>query len=402
MKPWAIEQRMLDHWLDLFSQRLAGLAGNQEAFVNLFTGESEPLGYSLRGDVAVIRVDGALVKRLYAFDCGTSTEQIRAAVEGALENSAVRSILLDINSPGGTVDGTQSLAAFLRSVSQVKPIYAYTDGALCSAAYWIASACTAVAAQETATIGSIGVLCLHRDVSGQDAAQGVKRTYLHAGKDKALGNDAEPLSDRARASIQALLDATYFVFRADVAAFRDLDPKAEGEWADGKVFGARAALELGLIDEITTLDAFLERIQQEDGFMNQNNGAPQATGPTQAQVQLPQGQAAVDVEQALAAAVRGETERLTALAGAVFGQEVGEKFSRLAASGITPEQMAAASETLAKPEAKADAPQAKKDQMLAALQAAAPDPLSPVEGRLHVEGVGDLAQRIAGHSRKEA
>lgn len=377
-QPWAIRQDVLDNWVDVITRRLAG-TGPLESRINMATGESQPLGYQMRGNTAVIRVEGTLVKRLYLFDCGTSTEQVRAAVEAALQDASVRSILLEIDSPGGTVAGIQALAAFLRQACAVKPIYAFSDGVIASAAYWIAAACASVAVQETTVVGSIGVMSMHTDLSGQDAQAGIKRTYLHAGREKVLGNDAEPLTDKARASIQSLLDGTYAAFLGDVAAFRSLDLEKAGDWADGKKFKAKAALSVGLVDEITTLDAFLERIQQEDGHMTTPLTGQAGQAPAQPAAQV----SAQDVT----AAVAAETSRVVALAGHLFGQEAGVKLGTLAASGMSAEQMAAAAAAFA-PAAQTPAPAPAtaapsapdtKAQMLAALQAAAPDPLAPAQ-----------------------
>lgn len=397
-QPWAIRQEVLDRWINLVSRRLDIGTGQQGAIINLSTGESQPLGYQLRGDTAVIRVDGTLVKRLFAFDCGTSTEQVRSSVEAALQDASVRSILLEINSPGGTVEGTQALAAFLRKAGELKPLYAFSDGMLTSAAYWIAAACSRVAVQATTVVGSIGVLCVHTDISGQDAQAGIKRTYLHAGRDKALGNDAEPLTDQARASIQSLLDGTYAAFLGDVAAFRSLDMEKAGDWADGKKFKAKDALTVGLVDEITTLDAFIERIQKEDGFMPNppadQAGQPQGQPPAQPVAQAPQ--------QDVAAAVSAETSRVVALAGHLFGQEAGDKLGKIAASGLTAEQMAAAAAAFGTtPQASAQqAPPSAgtKEKILDALHAASPSPVAPAQQAPPANDVHALARKIAGVS----
>ncbi|KAF0232375.1 MAG: minor capsid protein C [Desulfovibrionaceae bacterium] len=395
-QPWAIRQDVLDNWVDVIARRLDG-TGPLESRINLATGEPQPLGYEMRGNTAVIRVEGTLVKRLYLFDCGTSTEQVRAAVEAALQDASVRSILLEIDSPGGTVAGIQALAAFLRQACAIKPIYAFSDGVIASAAYWIAAACACVAVQETTVVGSIGVMSMHTDLSGQDAQAGIKRTYLHAGREKILGNDAEPLTDQARASIQALLDGTYAAFLGDVSSFRSLDLEKAGDWADGKKFKAKDALSVGLVDEITTLDAFLERIQKEDGFMPNPPADQAGQAPGQS---LPVAQVAA---QDVAAAVAAEASRVVALAGHLFGQEAGAKLGTLAASGMSAEQMAAAAAAFA-PVAQTPAPASAaavvpapnaKAEMLAAIQAAAPDPLAPAQQATADDQINKLKAALA-------
>ena len=137
-------------------------------------------GYELHGSVAVVPVIGTLTKKTYLFACGATYDQVRKGIEAALADHSVKGILLKIDSPGGTVDGCKETADYIHSVRGEKPIRAYADGEICSAAYWLASQCDEIAAPETAQVGSIGVLTVHEDWSKADEEWGVKRTFLTA------------------------------------------------------------------------------------------------------------------------------------------------------------------------------------------------------------------------------
>ena len=115
---------------------------------------------TVRNGVAVISVFGPLVRRsnLFADISGaTSYSGIAKDLGEAIRNPEVKSILLDINSGGGSIDGCQELVSHITEARNTKPIRAYIGGTGCSAAYWLASACEKIYAAETSITGSIGV-----------------------------------------------------------------------------------------------------------------------------------------------------------------------------------------------------------------------------------------------------
>ena len=158
-------------------------------------------GYALQDGIAVIDVAGPLSKRLgfmSFFFGGTSYEGISNAFKAALADSKVNGIALRIDSPGGTLGGLDEVASLIFNARGTKPVVAFAEGAMTSAAYWIGSAADRVVSQRMAVVGSIGVLIVHADWSEWNKRVGVNVTYLTAGKYKALGNPDEPLSELAR------------------------------------------------------------------------------------------------------------------------------------------------------------------------------------------------------------
>jgi signal peptide peptidase SppA len=145
-----------------------------------------------------------------------------------------------------------------------KPIVAFANGMMASAAYWIGSAADEIVAEETAEIGSIGVVMMHYDYSGADEQAGVKRTILQAGHYKAMGNDTEPLSEEAEEYFQGHLDYLYTLFVDAVARNRDVTAEAVIEdMAEGRIFIGRQAVDAGLVDRLGNFETAMALVMEQ-------------------------------------------------------------------------------------------------------------------------------------------
>jgi len=215
-------------------------------------------------NIRVIRVIGTIAPRmnlLTAYSGGVSAEKLRAALAEALDDSSVGGILLEVDSPGGTVDGTMEVAEFLLRNRDRKPVHAYTGGMMASAAYWISSATSRITALDTAKVGSIGVITTHIDRSKADEMAGIRRTYIYAGRWKALGADNKPLDKEEEERLQAMLQDIYEVFLDGVAEGRGVDVETvRTTMADGQIFIGAGAREVGLVDAIGTYDDAVEAL----------------------------------------------------------------------------------------------------------------------------------------------
>ena len=218
--------------------------------------------YDIVDNVAIISVHGTLLKRipfpLSSLSGLASMREVGELVNRADNDQSVDAIVLDIDSPGGTVDGTAELAGIVAGTK--KPVIAYVDGLAASAAYWIASQTDAIVlSSETAEVGSIGVVVMHVDRSGADAKAGIKRTYITAGKYKRIGNDAEPLADDAKEYISERLDIVYRLFVASVAKGRGTTEESVlSDMADGRIFLGSEAIGRGMVDSIGTFSGAVE------------------------------------------------------------------------------------------------------------------------------------------------
>ena len=177
----------------------------------------------------------------------------------ALNDPQVKAICFYIDSPGGTVDGTQELANLIYENRGSKPIIGYSDGMVCSAAYWIFSAMDQrFISGDTVQVGSIGVVSTHVDISKLEDQIGIKTTEITAGKFKRIASMHSPLSDDGRATIQDQVDHLYSVFVGDVA--RNLGVGVDqvlADMADGKTFFGKQAIAAGMVDGVSTMDRLI-------------------------------------------------------------------------------------------------------------------------------------------------
>jgi len=213
----------------------------------------------------------------------TGYPEIRDAMVSAANDPAVKHIILDINSGGGTVSGVSDTAKLIRTINdKVKPVTAFTDGSMYSAAYWLGSSAGEVHASEGAGVGSIGVIATHMERSAMLKEAGIGVTVVRAGKYKALANGVEKLSEEGKAQIQAGVDAAYKIFVSHVADMRDKSYEyADQHMAQGQEFFGQKAADVGLVDSITTFDSVVGEIKKKfmDGSNNlMDNRARQVSG----------------------------------------------------------------------------------------------------------------------------
>ena len=192
---------------------------------------------------------------------GASTQLIERDFKAALNDPSVQKIILNIDSPGGTVDGTFELANYIYENRGKKPIIAYTDGMMCSAAYAIGSAADKVfISGDTTTVGSIGVVAAHEDISKMEEKLGVKTTEIYAGKYKRIASQYQPLSAEGFASIKERVDYLYAVFVNEIAKFRGVSAEEVIQKMStdaAPLFMGKQAIEAGLVDGVATLDRLI-------------------------------------------------------------------------------------------------------------------------------------------------
>lgn len=241
---------------------------------------------SAGGAVAVIPVQGPIMHRASWF--GTSVGVVRTMLREALADTSVGSIVLHVDSPGGSVFGLPELADEIRSARDIKPIVAVADAYAASAGYFLASQATEVMVAPSGQVGSIGVLVMHTEFSAMDERIGITTTFVHAGKHKVEGNPYEPLSDAARAKIQADVDAYYAMFVDAVAAGRgvDVDTVASDAFGQGRMLLADDAVAVGMADAVGNLEAAISRAAELASGTRTGPGAD-APAPEPAVHQIP-------------------------------------------------------------------------------------------------------------------
>jgi signal peptide peptidase SppA len=223
--------------------------------------------------LAYIPVYGTLINRFNYYSSWynvTGYRYIRSMFDAALADPDVRGIVFDVNSPGGQVYGCFELAEHIRDKRGEKPSIAVVDSVACSAAYAISSAAGKMVASPSSDVGSIGVICVHFDLSDYYKKLGIKVTPIMAGEHKFDGNPYEPLPDEVRKDLQAGVDKTYAEFVSLVAANRGLEEQAIRD-TEARVYDADEALELGLIDELATANDAIAAFHTELSGSNNPN-----------------------------------------------------------------------------------------------------------------------------------
>lgn len=220
-----------------------------------------------RDGIATLRVRGPLFRyaNLMTAYCGaTAYATVATDLRAALDDPGIRAIILDLDSPGGEVNGCAELAQMVYAARGVKPIVAYVGGLACSAGYWIAAAADRVVAANTALLGSIGVLATFLDTSEADRKLGLREFTIVS--TQSPRKDIDPSTKDGRAQIQQTLDALASVFISAVADYRGVSVNAVlADYGQGGVFVGEAAVQAGLADAIGTYEELLAELRDGAG-----------------------------------------------------------------------------------------------------------------------------------------
>ena len=215
--------------------------------------------------VTLIRVQGTLVNRLgclQPYSGMTGYDGIRQNLMTALADPNVRAIAFDIDSPGGEVSGCFDLADTIYAARGIKPMWAMLNDAAYSAAYAIASACDHITVPRTGGTGSVGVICMHVDMSKALEKAGIAVTMIQYGARKADGSDAAPLSDPALERFQADVNAMGDLFVATVARNRRMNA-ADVKATEAATYMGASGVALGFADAVAAPDeAFRSLLSQ--------------------------------------------------------------------------------------------------------------------------------------------
>lgn len=275
-RPWLIEQDSLESILQV-SQRY----GDPEALAARI---GRPLDntrtVTMRGGVAVIPVTGPIFRYANLFSeisGATSTQVLATDIQAALDNKYVTAIVLDINSPGGEASGINELAKLIAAGRSSKRIVAYAGGSMASGAYWLGSAAHEIVVDETAALGSIGVVMSFMDTTARDAKLDVRRVEIVSSQspDKRL----DPVTDEGRVKVQDIVDALADVFVSAVAVNRaTTKEKVLSDFGRGGVLIGAAAVTAGMANRIGSLESVIAELagsasnSQRDTSMSSGNG----------------------------------------------------------------------------------------------------------------------------------
>lgn len=193
-----------------------------------------------RDHVARYRIEGLILDDPAVID----------TIAALAEESRVKALVVRIDSPGGTFVGGEGLFRALRAVAEVKPVVAVMGTVATSAGYMVAIAADRIFAHQGTVTGSIGVMMQTTDITGLLDKLGVSAEAIKSAPLKATPSPLEPLTDKARAAAQNIIDDMHELFTGMVAERRGLNSEQRRRVADGRVYSGRQALALRLVDAI--------------------------------------------------------------------------------------------------------------------------------------------------------
>ncbi|MBN8521606.1 MAG: S49 family peptidase [Alphaproteobacteria bacterium] len=274
-EPWAITETALHTILEI-----AARENESPQAVAAKLGRNLQNTYSVmeRDGVAVIPVTGPLFRyaNLFTMISGASSyELIARDFTTALENPQIKGIILDIDSPGGEVNGVSELSNMVFAARGKKPVVAYASGDAASGAYWIASAADEIVVSETSALGSIGVVGMYQGKSGKsaEAVEIVSSQSPHKRLD--------PATDDGRSRLQVRIDSMADVFIETIARNRNVSAEnVQNHYGGGDVMIGAKAVSAGLADRIGSLEGLIAELSSPqkspltEGFLNAQNQPP--------------------------------------------------------------------------------------------------------------------------------
>lgn len=243
---WAFHQPMMPAFAARVERFMAGEVGEYP----------QP---RISGGLAIIPLIGAMTPR---GDMGTlSTMRMEAQFREAVKNPGIKAIMFDVDSPGGAVYFTPQLAKRIYDSRGSKPIVAFGNGTVGSAAYWVATAADKLYLAPGAEAGSVGVFVAHMDQSKALEAAGVKVSVISYGDNKLEGSEFEPLSEETRQVMQARVNEMGEEFTSDLARHRKTTvASVRKDFGQGRLFGAKEAVTRGMADGVKTSDQVMREL----------------------------------------------------------------------------------------------------------------------------------------------
>lgn len=195
--------------------------------------------------LAVVHASGVLAREVRGIYGLADYDEIASAIESADADANIDAIVLILDSPGGTVNGAPEAAARIGSID--KPLMVWSEGELCSAAYWLAASADMIATAGSAVTASIGAVLVLWDESALFQQFGVKVHVFRSGELKAAGIPGTELTEREADHFQARVDEVADDFFSWVWTYR---PETDGDLMDGRAISGKKAFEMGAVDGV--------------------------------------------------------------------------------------------------------------------------------------------------------
>lgn len=272
---WLTTPETLDVILSIANKRLNGEQFSNEYLEEIMLrnnnhddGESE---IQVVNGVGILPIMGPIFGKanlMTQLSGATSLEVSQSHLREMVKDESIHSILLNIDSGGGTSDLVQEMGDEIYNARQSKPVYAIANTDAGSAAYWLASQANKTFVTPSGSVGSIGAFTVHEDQSVADAQSGVKYSFISAGQYKTEGNPHEALTDEGRQFRQERIDELYGNFVGAVARGRGVSTDTVKEsFGGGRMLSSTKAKQAGLVDDVVSYDSLLGSLSRTSSSM---------------------------------------------------------------------------------------------------------------------------------------
>ena len=213
--------------------------------------------------IGVIHVEGEISED------GTETynhEYLLNSTDAMIDDNENKGMIIYVNTPGGSVFASDELYLKVKEYQKKtgRPVYSSMQSQATSGGYYISASCDKIIANRNCWTGSIGVtMGTIFDVTGLLDKAGIKTQTITSGKNKAMGSSTETLTAEQRAILQSLIDEAYDQFVGIVADGRNLKESEVRKLADGRIYTAKQAKNLGLVDEVGTFEEAVNDMKRE-------------------------------------------------------------------------------------------------------------------------------------------
>ena len=215
-------------------------------------------GASVQDRIVVLELDGAIAGHL--------VDRVISQIKQAERDKNVKGVIVEINSPGGTITGSDAIYHYLRKLGEKKPVAVCMEDLCASGGYYVSMAAKRVFAHPTGWTGSIGVILTLVNVVKLADDVGVKVEVVKSGNSKDMGSPFRAMAVEERDYFQKLVDEAYSRFVKIVADRRGIEMEQLRPLADGRVLSAKQALAGKLIDEIGFLEDAIAFIKTSAGI----------------------------------------------------------------------------------------------------------------------------------------
>lgn len=205
--------------------------------------------------IAVVRLHGYLAKQ--------TMHEVRSQIRASAVDPSVKGIFISVESPAGDFYGGYELNEEIREAAiRKKPVHSHITDIAGNSAYWVIASSTTISANQPAYVGNLGTAAAITDASQAATKQGLQVHVIRAGALKGMGTPGTEVTTQQLAHLQSLVDSRNTMIFEAVAKGRRMTLEKVRQVADGRLYAAREALALGLIDKISTFENAFREFQK--------------------------------------------------------------------------------------------------------------------------------------------